>query len=211
MAHKIPHVPEATVARLTTYLRCLEQLEAQGVKTVCSRTIARLAGTNDAQFRKDLSYFGGIGTRGRGYSVERLQEHLRHILNLHRPRHLILIGVGNLGQALLGFPGFHRSPFHIVAAFDNDAKKVGTTVHGVRVRHIRSLARFVRSHPVHIAILAVPAAVAQSIADLVVRAGIPAILNFAPIHLQLPPEILVRQVDLTRELEVLSYVLGAER
>ncbi len=207
MASQKERVPEATVARLSEYLRCMRRLEADGQEITSSAEIERLTGINAAQFRKDLSYFGEFGRPGLGYNVCLLRKMLSRIMGLERKLRAVIIGAGNLGSSLLGYPGFRAHGFLIEGIFDNDPNKIGRTVWSRRIRDIADLAPFVRQHNVSIAIIAVPAASAQHVANQVVEAGIKAIVNFAPIKITVGEDIAVRHVDLTRELEILAYYL----
>ena len=174
-------VSELTTNRLSIYLRCLDHLAANGVRTVSSQSLAAQFHLNAAQIRKDLAWFGEFGVRGVGYSVDGLAAHLRQILGVGEPIHVAVIGAGNLGQALADYPGFPRHGFVPVALFDRASAKVGTTSRGgVPIFHVRRLAAVVRREAIRIAMIAVPAAAAQQVADLAVEAGIRAILNFAP-------------------------------
>jgi len=185
----------------------LAQLEQDGVETVSSADIGRLAATNGAQVRKDLSYFGDFGRRGLGYKVSELRAQLRAILGLERGRNVAIIGAGNLGSALVGYPGFEMRGFHVVAVFDNDPAKVGRRLRGLRILPLTRLTEVAATKDIAIAILAVPEFAAQIVADRVAEAGIRAILNFAPRHIHAPPGVVVCNVDMTSQLEFLSYFL----
>jgi redox-sensing transcriptional repressor len=200
-------IPVTTVNRLSLYLRVFSQVELSGDETVSSREMAALSGINPAQVRKDLAYFGQFGRRGVGYDVSSLKRQIRGILGLNRDWSCAIVGIGHLGQALLMYKGLRSYGFSVVAAFDNDPDKVGWELEGVPVFDIGDLAGEARSKRIEIAVLSVPGPVAQEVADEVVAAGIPAILNFAPVQLHLPPGIILRQVDLAGELEAVSYQL----
>lgn len=200
-------IPVTTINRLSLYLRVFSQIESSGKETVSSRELAELSGINPAQVRKDLAYFGQFGRRGVGYAVAELKKQIRSILGLDRDWRVAIVGVGNLGKALLMYKGLAAYHFNVVAAFDQDPDKVGWELEGVKVDDIADLDKVVREKKIEIAVLTVPEAVAQETAGAVVRARIPAILNFAPARLQVPPGTLVRQVDLAGELEALSYLL----
>lgn len=205
-------VPESTVGRLSHYLRILSELEADGVPTASSIDLATRTGTTAAQVRKDLSLFGTFGTRGLGYAVSELRQALRDILGLQRRWRVAVVGAGRIGGALLGFSDFRRQGFDIQAVFDRDPDKVGRTWSGMVVRDESELEESLSSEPVDIVILAVPAAAASELAQRVVRAGVRAILNFAPVKLAVPPGVSVKNVDMTVELEGLSFALAeAER
>jgi redox-sensing transcriptional repressor len=198
-------VPEATVARLATYLRALSVLVDHGVATVSSEELAAAAGVNSAKLRKDLSYLGSYGVRGVGYDVTTLAEQIARVLGLGEHRAVALIGVGNLGQALAGYAGFASRGFRVAALLDADPKRIGTTVRGLEVLDVRNLARVVAEHGISIAVLAIPAAVAQAVCDAVVAAGVTSILNFAPVVLSVPGHVDLRKVDLAAELQILSF------
>lgn len=205
-------VPESTVGRLSHYLRILSELEADGVPTASSIDLATRTGTTAAQVRKDLSLFGTFGTRGLGYAVSELRQALRDILGLQRRWRVAVVGAGRIGGALLGFSDFRRQGFDIQAVFDRDPEKVGRTWSGIVVRDESELEEALGREPVDIVILAVPAVAASELAQRVVRAGVRAILNFAPVKLTVPPGVNVKNVDMTVELEGLSFALAeAER
>jgi redox-sensing transcriptional repressor len=197
-----------TVRRLSTYYRLLRQLEAKGeTEPLSSERISQLTGFTAAQVRRDLAYFGSFGKRGVGYDIAELQQSLRSILGLDHPWHIALIGVGNLGTALMAYPGFARQGFHIVAAFDVDATKHGRRIGTIVVRPMEDLPEVVREQGILMAIMTVPASAAQQVADAAVKAGIKGILNFAPVQLQVPKDVYVSSVDLSIEIEYLSYLL----
>lgn len=198
-------IPDKTVTRLSIYLRCLEELEAGGVTSVSSRQLAERFGLNSAQVRKDLAYFGQFGVRGLGYYVAELKHNLERILGLKQGWEVALVGVGNLGSALIAYKGFQARGFKIGMAFDADPAKVGQVVGDVPIVEIAKLVSTVRRKKVKIAVLAVPAAAAQSVADLLVEGGVTAILNFAPAQLTVPEGIKVQNVDLSVLLKTLSY------
>jgi redox-sensing transcriptional repressor len=198
-------IPEKTVTRLSIYLRCLEELEATGVPSISSRQLAERFGLNSAQVRKDLAYFGQFGVRGLGYYIAELKHNLERILGLKQDWEVALVGVGNLGSALIAYRGFQARGFKIGMAFDADPAKVGQTVGDVHITEVAKLVSVVRRKKVKIAVLAVPAAAAQAAADLLVEAGITAILNFAPIQLTVPEGVKVQNVDLSVLLKTLSY------
>ncbi|MCL5291380.1 MAG: redox-sensing transcriptional repressor Rex [Actinobacteria bacterium] len=206
-------LPQTTVARLPVYLRSLVYLAGRGVQIVSSEELAQLAGSNAAQLRKDLSYLGEFGTRGVGYDVDQLINEISKWLGLLRDRSVVIAGMGRLGGALVGYPGFSQKGFRIVAVFDHDPAKVGRGVDGLIVRDMSELGSIVSQNGgVDIGIIATPASAAQAVADQLVRSGIRGILNFAPITIEVPDEVFVRQVDLSVELQILSYHLQkAER
>ncbi len=198
-------IPEKTVTRLSIYLRCLEELEAEGVVSVSSRQMAERFGLNSAQVRKDLAYFGQFGVRGLGYYIAELKHNLERILGLKQDWEVALVGVGNLGSALIAYKGFQARGFKIGVAFDTDPAKVGQVVGDVRVVETANLVPTLRKKKVKIAVLSVPAPAAQSVADLLVVAGVTAILNFAPTQITVPEGVKVQNVDLSVLLKTLSY------
>ena len=198
-------IPDATVSRLPVYLRILAEQSAVGVDNVSSERLAELAGVNAAKVRKDLSYLGSYGTRGVGYEVEYLMYQVRRELGLTHDWPVVIVGAGNLGQALAGYGGFGERGFPIGGIVDIDETKVGTVLGGVRVRHIDELPQIVQTKRVNIGVVATPGATAQDAADRLVKAGVTSILNFAPIVLSVPRSIEVRKVDLAVELQILSY------
>ena len=173
--------------------------------TVSSDRLAEMAGVNAANVRKDLSYFGSFGTRGVGYDVEHLRREIRRELGLNHDWPCIIVGMGNLGQALANYSGFSERGFVIEGLVDADPKKVGTTIAGVVVSPIRELEALVKEHRVTIGVIATPGNVAQDVADSMARSGINSILNFAPVVLSVPPDVLVRKVDLAVELQILGF------
>jgi redox-sensing transcriptional repressor len=198
-------IPEATVARLPVYLRILgEQSEAQ-VDRISSDRLAELAGVNAAKVRKDLSYLGSYGTRGVGYEVDYLVYQIRRELGLTHDWPVVIVGAGNLGQALAGYGGFGDRGYPVAGVVDVDPAKIGSVLGGVRVRHIDELAQIVQARRVNIGVVATPPAAAQDAAERLVRAGVTSILNFAPVVLSVPRSIEVRKVDLAVELQILSY------
>ncbi|GMV22806.1 MAG: redox-sensing transcriptional repressor Rex [Vicinamibacterales bacterium] len=202
-------VSELTATRLSVYLRCLNTLDAAGVKTVSSRTLAEQFHLNAAQIRKDLAYFGEFGVRGVGYYVRELKRHLRVILGLDKVVRVAILGAGNLGLALGDYPGFRQEGFEIVALFDADRGKVGRkTRGGIRVLDLADFRKVIKREGIDIAVLAVPAGAAQDVTDLVVASGIRAILNFSPGTLKVPPGVKLKNVDLTVSLESLSFFLA---
>ena len=202
-------VSELTTNRLSVYLRCLNQLEAAGVRTVSSHALAEQFQLNAAQIRKDLAHFGEFGVRGVGYYVKELRRHLRQILGLDKRVRVAVMGAGNLGLALADYPGFRLEGFEIVAMFDAAREKVGQRSRGgVPIHDIRDLRKIVRRQQVTIAVIAVPALSAQPVVNTVVAAGIKAILNFSPGALKVPPGVKLKSVDLTVSLESLSFFLA---
>ncbi len=200
-------VAESTIRRLSLYLRLLEEFEAQGIATVSSEALAGRGGTTSAQVRKDLSFFGSFGKRGLGYSVPELVTELRAILGLDRRYQVALIGAGKIGSALVQYRGFRQRGFDIVAIFDVDPAKIGRQWNGLEVQDSRSLESVLSKQKVDMAVLVTPAEAAQPLADRLVALGVKAILNFAPVQLNVPHDVVVKTVNLALELETLSYEL----
>lgn len=208
----IARVPKAVVSRLSLYLRELQHVERSGEATINSRLLARRLGITDAQVRKDLANFGQFGRPGVGYEVAQLIPAIRAILGTDQAWAVGLVGLGNLGRALLGYRGFPQQGFRIAAVFDVDARKIGSQAGGVRVYSLEELPEIVRLYTIRLGIIAVPAEAAQPVADRLVAAGITGILNFAPVSLKLPPTVSRVGVDLAIELEQLAFsALQAER
>ena len=198
-------IPEAALGRLPVYLRILGDLASDGTAQVSSEQLAELAAVNAAKVRKDLSYLGTYGTRGVGYDVQFLTHQIRRELGLDQSWPVIIVGAGNLGQALANYAGVNERGFQVVGIVDKDETKVGTVVGGVRVRHADELPQIAQSKGVSIGVVATQATHAQDAADALVRAGIGSILNFAPTVLSVPRGVNVRKVDLALELQILSY------
>ena len=197
--------PKAVVGRVSLYLRQLESLQRQGLLKTSSDQLGEPFGIKNAQVRKDLACFGQFGRPGIGYDINDLIGVLRRILGVDRDWPLILVGLGNLGRALLRYRGFPSRRFHVVAIFDNDPKKLGQTYQGVTVEPLDALRKSVAAHKTSLALLCVPAESAQRVAEQMVAAGIRGILNFAPVPLALPPNVSVTAVDLSIQLENLAY------
>lgn len=203
-------VSESAVGRLSVYLRLLRDLAGEGVETLSSEELARRSGNSAAQVRKDLSLFGTFGKRGRGYSVPELIRALRGILGLERRWRVGLVGAGKIGAALLAYQDFRHQGFDIVAVFDADPAKIGAEWHGLEVRGDEEMEDTLSGDGIEIAIVAVPAEAAQGVVDRVVRAGVRAVLNFAPVKLDVPAHVALKTVNLVVELEGLSYALVNE-
>jgi redox-sensing transcriptional repressor len=202
-------ISELTTNRLSVYLRCLNVLDAAGVRTVSSRALAEQFHLNAAQIRKDLAYFGEFGVRGVGYYVKELRRHLRQILGIDKAVRVGIVGAGNLGLALADYPGFRAEGFEIGALFDTMRDKVGQRSRsGVPIYDMRELRAIVRRERITIAVIAVPAEAAQDVINVVVAAGIKAVLNFSPGALKVPPDVKLKSVDLTVSLESLSFFLA---
>jgi redox-sensing transcriptional repressor len=198
-------IPEATVARLPLYLRALDDAARDRMVTISSEVLASRAGVNAPQVRKDLSHLGSYGTRGVGYDVAYLLRQINRQLGLTEDRRVAIIGAGNLGRALASYAGFPARGFHVVAAFDVDPSKIGTALGEVVVRPSGSMIEVFEEEKVAIAVIATPATVAQSVADVAVAAGVGSILNFAPTTVSVPTRVALRQVDLGIELQILSF------
>jgi redox-sensing transcriptional repressor len=201
-------VAESTIRRLSLYLRFLEEFEGQGIETVSSGALASRGSTTSAQVRKDLSFFGSFGKRGLGYPVPELADHLRQILGLKRRYRVALIGAGKIGSALVQYRGFKQRGFDIVAIFDSDPAKVGRQWNGLTVLDVESLEKEVSRQAIDMAVLVTPADAAQAVADRIVALGVKAVLNFAPVQLNVPDDVVVKTVNLALELETLSYALA---
>jgi len=202
-------VSELTAGRLSVYLRCLNALDAEGTKTVSSKALADEFQLNAAQIRKDLAYFGEFGVRGVGYYVKELKRHLRQILGLDRTVKVAIVGAGNLGLALADYPGFRQEGFAIVALFDTEKSKIGhRSKGGVRIFDVNDFRKMVKKEGIDIAVLAVPARAAQPVASMIVAAGVRAILSFSPGALKVPPQVKLKNMDLTVSLESLSFFLA---
>jgi redox-sensing transcriptional repressor len=202
-----PAIPRKTVYRLSLYLRCLARLKDNNIQTVSSEALAKVAGVKPTQLRKDLTYFGQFGTRGLGYDVNALSQMISDELGTTSLQPVILVGVGNLGLALLSYRGFEKEGFEIIAAFDIDPKRRRDKEINLPILGMEELLEFVQKHHVKMAIVSVPAASAQEVANNLVQCGVMGILNFAPIVLHVPEDVMVNNVNLAIELENLSYFI----
>ncbi len=198
-------IPEVVIDRLPVYARALTAMQRQGREVVNSQELGERLGVTPAQIRKDLSYFGRFGKQGRGYNVARLLEELHEILGLTREWPMVLVGVGQLGRAIVSYGGFVPQGFRIVEAFDVDPAIVGTTVDGLTVNGVDALPEALKRQKVEIAIVAVPAATAQSVIDILIRAGVKAILNYAPIAAQAPPNVQIKDIDPVLALQSMTF------
>jgi redox-sensing transcriptional repressor len=205
MSDRIHRIPEATVARLPVYLRSLSELVDAKIPTVSSERLAEMAGVNAAKVRKDLSHLGSYGTRGVGYDVEYLLFQMSRELGLTRDWPVVIVGAGNLGQALANYGGFTQRGFPVTVLVDADRSKVGQRIHGVAVHHLDELPELAAALGIAIGIIATPAAAAQEVADRLVAAGVGSILNFAPAVISVPEGTSLRKVDLALELQILSF------
>ena len=202
---KIFKIPEATVGRLSVYSRFLYQINKKGIITISSIDIAQGVGVSPAQVRKDLAYFGEFGTRGVGYNVKDLYNNILKILGLNKRWKIVLIGAGNLGTALCIYDGFKERGFDIVGIFDNDPKKIGSKVNNLEIMPIETLPNIIKKNQIEVGIITVPSEYAQDIADLLIESGVTTLLNFAPKVLFVPNSVIVRNVDLSVNLEILTF------
>ncbi len=200
-------IPRKTIYRLSIYSRCLKRLHENGMKTVSSNSLAQVANVKSAQLRKDLGYFGQLGTRGLGYPVELLLDTIRDVLGGATLQPVVLVGVGNLGRALLHYDGFRKEGFEVLAAFDVKPDVIDQEGLPVPVLHDDLMIDFIAAKGVRMAILCVPAKYGQEVANVLVNAGVVGILNFSPTILQVPDQVVVTRVDLAMELESLSYFI----
>jgi redox-sensing transcriptional repressor len=200
-------ISDSTIRRLSLYLRVLSALEKEGASTVSSRELASREKLTPAQVRKDLSLFGSFGTSGLGYHVKELRSQIAAILGIDRIWYVAVFGVGNIGSALVGYKEFTRQGFHIIKLFDNDQRKIGSNHKGIIVSDIRNMNQEVTEAGIEMAIIAVPATVAQQIVDDLVAIGIRAFLNFAPVILEVPKDVYLRNENMAMELEYLSFAM----
>ena len=200
--------PKTTIERLSYYFRALEDLARRGIDTVSSEALGGKLNIKSSQIRKDLSYFGDFGKRGMGYDVKYLLKELRYILGLDREWPCIIIGAGHFGMAMSQYPGFQKRGFIIQAIFDSDEEKVGQDVHGIPVLQAAGMCDYIKENEIEIAIIAVPASAAQQVADDLCECGIKAILNFAPVSLNVGENVRCLSVDLTTKLEALAYYMS---
>ncbi|MDM7990175.1 redox-sensing transcriptional repressor Rex [Arthrobacter sp. zg-Y877] len=199
------HIPPASLARLTIYLRALSALLSDGVERVSSDELAEAAGVNSPKLRKDLSYLGSYGTRGVGYDVLYLSGQISAALGLTQNWRVAIVGAGNLGRALAGYPGFGSRGFEVVALFDADPMVIGQEVGWLKISPVESLETVLAKTKTNMAVLSVPAEVAQDLCDRLVASGITSILSFAPVVLQAPENVQIRKVDMATELQILAY------
>ena len=204
-----PDVPEVVIERLPQYLRALAHLESNGIDVISSQQLGELLQVTPAQIRKDLSYFGRFGKQGRGYSISHLLERLRHILGLDQDWRVAIVGVGRLGRSIISYPGFAPEGFRVVCAFDSDQRLVGEMAGGLIINDFSDFKNVAEQKGVQIAIVAVPAWVAQEVIDQLVEAGIKAILNYAPKSTLTPPDVRIRNVDPVVALQSMTYYLSS--
>ncbi len=200
-------ISESTIRRLSIYYRQLAILESEGYHTVSSKELARREKLTPAQVRKDLSFFGNFGTRGLGYPTKELKQKIATILGVDRVWHVALVGAGNIGSALAAYKEFAKQGFEINSIFDNDQRKIGSNHKGITISDVRTLPVALKKRHIEMVVIAVPASHAQRIADVAVEAGVKAILNFAPINLRVPPDVVLRTVNMSMEMEYLSFFL----
>ncbi len=206
---KFAKIPMATINRLSIYMRTLQELLEDEVDVISSERLAKQCGVNPAQIRKDLAYFGEFGVRGVGYRVSDLVNQIKEILGLNRPWNLAMIGLGNLGSALIRHGNFIKHGYIFTAAFDTDPQKVGKRLpNGLTINHVEELEEVIKEREVHIGIIATPASAAQSVANQLVLGGINGILNFAPVQIQVPDCCHVENVDFTIKLDAIAYHLS---
>ena len=203
-------IPEVVIDRLPVYGRALALLQRQGREVVNSQELGERLGVTPAQIRKDLSYFGRFGKQGRGYNVARLLEELNQILGLTREWAMVLVGVGQLGRAIIGYDGFAPQGFRIIAAFDDDPNTVGTLVNGQTIRSVSTLRETLEQNKADIGIVAVPGASAQRVIDNLVDCGVKAILNYAPIAAQAPPHVRIKDIDPVLALQSMTFYIKGE-
>lgn len=205
--NNLKNVPKSVVKRLAQYCRVLHRMEMEGEDRISSKILAQRLEITPAQVRKDLAYFGQFGVPGFGYNPRDLRIHLKKILGTDRIINLALIGVGNLGRALLSYVGFKTQGFKFIAAFDSDQRKIGREINNLKISSISDMEKILKASQVDIVVLTVPAKGAQEVTDRLVQCGITAILNFAPLRLEVPSHVKVHSVDLAIELERLSFYL----
>ena len=205
---KVEKISELTTNRLSIYLRCLNELASEDLKKVSSEKLAERFHLNPAQIRKDLAYFGEFGVRGVGYSVKELREHLIKILGLNKQHRVAIIGAGRLGTALADYYGFQQTNFSVAAMFDADEEKIGQKIGDIEIFDIKNFSKIAKRDNIDVAVIAVPAEFAQAVLETVTKAGIKAVLNFAPTPLRVSCDVKLKTVDLTITLEGLSYFLS---
>lgn len=201
-------VPDIVISRLPLYLRTLESMELEGKESTTSSELAERLNLSPAQIRKDLSYFGGFGKQGKGYNVKNLTAELRRILNVKKEWEMALVGVGDLGRALIHYQGFKDKGFRLVLLFDKNPQKIGTKIEGLEIMDSALIPKLIRERGIKIAIIAVPPHEAQKVADALVSAGIEAILSYAPVNLKVPPHVKVQYIDPVVSLRCMTYYLG---
>jgi len=200
-------IPDIIIGRLPIYLRALQRLSEQDIENTSSQELGDIIGISAAQIRKDISQFGEFGKQGTGYSVPLLINRLQKILKVNRVWDVIIIGMGGIGHALARYNGLLDRGFQVTLLFDNDQGKIGQLIDNLEIRHISTMPSLIKEHGIKIALLATPASEAQEVADQLVKAGIKAILNYAPIHLNVPPEVHIQHIDPATHLQRMTYYL----
>lgn len=200
-------IPDIIIGRLPVYLRALQRLSDKGIQTTSSQELGEIVGISAAQIRKDISQFGEFGKQGTGYSIPFLIERLRDILKVNRVWEVVIVGMGDMGHALARYNGFNNRGFHVRMVFDNDPEKIGQKVDDFEILDSAEMAEKIKAHKIKIAMLTVPAAAAQEIADQLVKAGVKAILNYAPISLNVPDDVRVQYIDPVTHLQRMTYYL----
>lgn len=208
LMYRSKRISDSTIHRLSLYYRSLSDLEKSGHQTVCSKELGKREKLTPAQVRKDLSFFGSFGTRGLGYPVRELKDKIAEILGINRSWNVAIVGVGNIGSALIAYKEFQKQGFHIKLAFDNDQRKIGSRHKGIVISDVKDLKPLLRKEGIQMVIVAVPARAAQAVVDEVVAAGVKAILSFAPTNLKVPEEVFLRTENMAIELEHLSFHLA---
>ena len=201
-------ISDSTISRLSRYYRTLERLVEQKINTVSSEEIAEIDGVTSAQVRKDLSYFGTFGKRGLGYNTIELLKNIGKILGLSKEWDVAIVGIGNIGRALIEYTEFKKQGFIIKLLFDDDSEKIGNKINGLVINPFNNVGDLIRENVIKIAIVAVPAQAAQRVVNTLVEAGVKAILNFAPLSLKVPDDVKVKYENMSIELESLSYFLS---
>ena len=204
---KTKRISESTISRLSRYFRALVQLDKDNYETVSSKDLASLEHLTPAQVRKDLSFFGSFGTRGLGYPVKELKDKIAKILGVDVQWHVALVGIGNIGSALVSYKEFFRQGFKVELLFDNDQRKIGSNHKGIVIKDVADLTKELKEHHIEIVVISVPPQQAQKVVDDVVAAGVKAILNFAPINIKVPTDVFLRNENMAMELEHLSFRL----
>lgn len=204
---RVRKISDSTIHRLSIYYRALSALEKEGYETISSKELAKREKLTPAQVRKDLSFFGSFGTRGLGYPVRQLMQQISGILGINRVWNVALVGVGNIGSALVSYKEFAKQGFIIKLIFDNDQRKIGSNHKGIVVSDSQEMKKLLKENDISIVILTVPASAAQKVCDDVVEAGVKSILNFAPVNLRVPDNVLLRNENMAIELEHLSFSL----
>lgn len=200
-------IPPVVIDRLPQYARALSKLQEEEREVVSSQELGTSLGVTPAQIRKDLSYFGRFGKQGRGYNIRKLLDELRSILGLDRQWRMALVGVGKLGRAILGYEGFAPQGFRIVEAFDNNARQIGERIYNLTVKDVADLEKVLSQNPVDVGIVAVPADIAQDVIDALVKCGVRAILNYAPIAARVPPDIRIKRIEPVLALQSMTYYM----